>query len=703
MTLQRSFLVFFFLVGLQWGYSQVPITQNLSFNGRFDFLMFGNTNNKKGNSTALDFNCTVDNVSASSADFTLPASASGVKKAFLYWSGTGNGDLDVKLSGPNGLNNLPLTSQKTYSHIVSANAGPQPYFSASYDVTQILQDYGQGNYTLSDLDVDRGPAYCSQTLYSGWVIVVVYEDATLPLNTVKLYDGFVGISATTINFSLGGIKITQPNGAKLGFVVWEGDDLPNLGSEGMSVNGHPLMNNINPNGELYNGTNSYTGSTANYNMDMDFFDISPYVSAGDTQLDIKATAGNDIVFFNIYAITFNNELPDATVVINNHTGICESKDITINYTVYNSPANDTLPANVDVSFYANSPSGILLGTQKTSVPLLIGDSIVQSITLTIPSGLGDEFDIIAVVDDGNSIKELEEGNNLFKYKLKMPVSYNLVDNQGICEGDTLFWGNQTFTQSLSEDFRFTSEFGCDSLVHLNLTVQPTQYTDIDVHLCQGTSYFLPDSTEVSEAGDYTVTISSQYGCDSIVITHISIVNEISSTAISAVDNYVELGDSTRLSLSTNFTPDSIRWTPAESISCDTCPHAFVSPLNKTTYKVNVYDEFGCLLKDSIDIRVIKKDEIFVPNAFSPNGDGINDFLEVYTDKDVKSILSFQVFDRWGSLVFDRNGIPANERQNVWDGFYKGKPLTPGVYVYQVLIQFLDNRTKVFAGDVTLIK
>lgn len=683
-------------------FGQVPITQFVSYNGRYDFTMFGSTNNIKGNSTSTNFNCASDNVSSSSANFTLPVTSTGVKRAILYWSGSGSGDFDVTLSGPNGLNDMFISSEKNYIDNVVILSGSQPYFSASYDVTDILQTYGQGSYTVSNLDADNSSAYCSQTIYSGWVIVVIYDDPTLPLNTVKLYDGFRGVNSTTISFSLDDIKITNPDGAKLAFVAWEGDNLANLGNEGMSVNGYQLTNSINPIGELFNSTNSFTNSTTNYNMDMDVFDISPFVSAGDTQVDIIATAGNDVVFFNIYAITFNNELPDATAKAKNYSGNCDSPDITVNYTVYNDPANDTLLAGVDISFYANSPSGLLLGTQKTPIALFMGDSVNQSITLNIPASLGENFTLYIVSDDGNSVKELEEGNNIFKYPIRMPVTYNQVDNQGICEGDTLFWGGQTFTKPISQNFAYTSTFGCDSTVHLELVVQPIQYTDVDISLCKGELHTLPDSSQTGEAGDYTSTLSTQYGCDSIVTTHITITNESSFIKLSG-DKIVNLGHSLPLTLNMNFNADSIQWTPMDLVNCDSCTFVQASPYNDTWFKAYVYDEYGCLLTDSIQVSVYKKDEIFVPNAFSPNGDGINDFLEVYTDVDVQSILSFQVFDRWGSLVFDAKNIQASERQNIWNGFYKGKPLRPDVYVYQVIIQFIDDRQKVFAGDVTIVK
>ena len=682
-------------------FAQVPIKSYLTFDGHYDFTMFGNTNNVKGNTTDNSFDCQNDNKSSSSAVFVLPSGNPSIERAILYWAGTGSGDKEVKLSGPNGLTNQTITASKVYVDYLASSGGAGNYFSASYDVTSILQAHGTGQYRVSELDVPSGAPYCPQTMFSGWFVVVVYEDSALPLNTVKLYDGFRGISQTTINFNLDGININNPNGAKLAFVVWEGDNFPSLGYEGMKVNNHPLSNSLNPAGQIYNSTNTFSNKDKNYNMDMDYFDISNDVQAGDQQIKITATASQDVIFFNVYAITFNNELPDATVKIKNHTGTCDNRDITITYTVYNDPANDTLPKGADVSFYANSTNGIFLGTQKTTQALAIGDSLTQTIVLTIPASLGYDFPLFAVVDDGDVITELQETNNTFQYLMTMPSTFNEVDNQGICEGDTLYWGGQIFTTPISQDFFFTSIYGCDSTVHLNLDVQKNVTTYIDTGICQNAVFILPDGDTITEPGDYTSILSTQYGCDSTIYTHLVRYNESHIISISGQD-LIHLGYSTPLVLFSNFTPDSIQWIPSFSLDCDSCAQVNATPFDNTLYTAWVYDDNGCLLQDSFQVSVFKPDEVYIPNAFSPNGDGRNDLFEVYTDKDVNRILRFQVFDRWGNLIFDQKTDGVGFR-NGWNGYYKDKRMDSDVFAYQIVVEFLDGRTKLFAGDVTLIR
>ena len=698
----KNFLIFLFVVSFAVsGLAQVPVTPYLSFNGRYDFLMFGASNNLLGNSTSNDFNCDSSNVSTSSALFTLPATATKIEKAILYWSGSGSGDTHIQFSGPNGLTDRSIDAEKNYVDYVSVLSGTQPYFCASKDITDLLQQYGEGDYTVSELDADSGPKYCNSTVYSGWVIIVIYEDNSLPLNTVKLYDGFQGVSTSTIHFNLNNLEITNPNGGKLGYVVWEGDNLPHLGAEGIQVNGHELSNDINPVGAIFNSTNTYTHSTTNYNMDVDEYDISTFIHTGDQQINIALTSGNDIIFLNTFAITINNELPNASAKIKSLARTCDSRAITLDYTVYNTDANDSLPRNTDISFYALAPGNLLLGTQKTTSPIPIGDSLLQQITLTIPNDLGDQFVLYTVADDAQAVPELNEDNNISTDTIRMAVTYQQIDNQEICEGDTLHWNDHAFVEPVSQDYHFSTIFGCDSLVHLNLAVKKLVELDIDTLICKGETIQLADGSDVQAEGVYPVVLSNQFGCDSTINYHITYKNGDFFTSISG-KKLLKLGYSTPLSLNLNFDPDSIFWTPSTQISCDTCPSVMVTPTDETTYTAQVYDPTGCIMTTSHRIQVLKKQEIFVPNIFSPNGDGFNDELRIFTDKDVAAVLELQIYDRWGVQVYD-DRHQGDGQSFRWDGTYRGRALPPDVYLYRVVAQFTDGATKAFVGDVAIIR
>ena len=96
-------------------------------------------------------------------------------------------------------------------------------------------------------------------------------------------------------------------------------------------------------------------------------------------------------------------------------------------------------------------------------------------------------------------------------------------------------------------------------------------------------------------------------------------------------------------------------------------------------------------------------EVFIPNVFSPNGDDQNDVFFVLGGRDVALVEIMQVFDRWGSLVFNANNVPPNDRQYGWTGNAHGLQMDSGVFVYRIRIRFVNGRTMEFTGGVTLVR
>ncbi|NJN34713.1 MAG: hypothetical protein HC817_11145 [Saprospiraceae bacterium] len=91
-------------------------------------------------------------------------------------------------------------------------------------------------------------------------------------------------------------------------------------------------------------------------------------------------------------------------------------------------------------------------------------------------------------------------------------------------------------------------------------------------------------------------------------------------------------------------------------------------------------------------------EVFIPNIFSPNGDNINDVL-VVSGSDIRRVLRFAIFSRWGNMVFTQNDFEANNALFGWTG----GNVTPGVYTYFAEIEFIDGKIEIIGGDVTLMK
>jgi gliding motility-associated-like protein len=240
-----------------------------------------------------------------------------------------------------------------------------------------------------------------------------------------------------------------------------------------------------------------------------------------------------------------------------------------------------------------------------------------------------------------------------------------------------------------------------------------QYTDGRIHLqgftiANGPFQFSVDSGQLQytpdfynlAAGAHTVKIVDAHGCDT-VFTVIVGAPLPASVDILPGDSTIVLGSN--LQLSTVFGPydqDSIKayaWSPGEGLSCIDCPGPVVSPYgSQNVYTVTVTYNQGCIATAVVRINVAGDPPVYIPNAFTPNGDGTNDVLYVYGEG-IKTV-KMMIFDRWGEKVFE------SDNQSVgWDGTFRGQQESPGVYVYIADMIYLNDHTKHKEGSITLIR
>jgi gliding motility-associated-like protein len=145
------------------------------------------------------------------------------------------------------------------------------------------------------------------------------------------------------------------------------------------------------------------------------------------------------------------------------------------------------------------------------------------------------------------------------------------------------------------------------------------------------------------------------------------------------------------------------WQPITGLSCTTCPAPVAGPKFDTRYVVSFVDSNGCRNTGQIQILVICKGaNVFVPNTFSPNGDGSNDVFYV-RGRGLERVKTLRIFNRWGEIVFEQNNFPVNNPMYGWDGKHKGNKPHPDVYVYQVEV-FCENSEIIrFEGNIALIQ
>lgn len=203
--------------------------------------------------------------------------------------------------------------------------------------------------------------------------------------------------------------------------------------------------------------------------------------------------------------------------------------------------------------------------------------------------------------------------------------------------------------------------------------------------------------------EYTIVAVKAPGCFSLDTLHIEVVPNNLLLQLPN-DTSIYLGDSYQLLPHSNTSEiQSIQWSPPDEISCTDCFEPIVAPLQTTTYTASIIDRHNCEASDDVRVSIRKDRRVFIPNAFSPNGDQINDLLIIHGGLDVQYIKNFQIFNRWGDLMLDLNNFQPNDLSFAWDGTFYGKLLNAGVYVYYTEVVFLDGTTEVLKGNVLLVR
>lgn len=765
------------------------------FNGHYDYTAFGNTLNTEENGQGG--NCFI--LTESSADFQLNPEQQ-VVAAYLYWAGSGPGDFEVTF------NQQPISAARTFNHIFNSGGQDYIYFAAFADVTEQIQTTGNGTYTLADLDLTSViPAYCSPpgsgTNFGGWAVTVVYKDAGLPNNQVNIFDGLQSVSRnnTTLDITLHNLMVLDTQGAKIGFLAWEGDSQLAV-NETLRINGHILSNPpLNPADNAFNGTNSFTGSNVLYNMDIDYYTIANYINPGDTSAHIQLTSGQDFVMVNNIVTVLNTELPDATISIDNVTGgtECGDRELTVAYTVYNLNSTDVLPAGTPIAFYADAQ---LVSQSQTVAPIPIDGQESGTISFTVPEEIEADFILKAVVDDtGNGtgiVNEINEENNEDEMPMHLLVNPVIsgLHNLETCD----VFGEEYFdlTQATSEiDPSYTMSFHlseADAENNVNPIPIPenfqntenpqTIYIRVSNADCFVTASFtvevivcpLPDATivfpEISACRDRPLWLSftvfnREATAPLPANTSIAIYVEGTLLALTQTRDVIAIGGSengeVELLLPENL-PDVFTLTAVvdddgngngtveelrednnsfsrevifESIApipdlpnlveCDTGFDTAVFDLTQQEaiirtdpddvigYFISAENAFQNIdpipdpseyqnISDPQTIYVRLENEIcfatssfllttencapFIPQGFSPNGDGINDVFEISNLLDIYEEFELNIYSREGNLIHT-----AHNADGFWDGvatkglLFTGSLVPVGTYYYVLVL------------------
>jgi gliding motility-associated-like protein len=169
------------------------------------------------------------------------------------------------------------------------------------------------------------------------------------------------------------------------------------------------------------------------------------------------------------------------------------------------------------------------------------------------------------------------------------------------------------------------------------------------------------------------------------------------------DRTIDAGQVVTLSPTVSADVVKYNWWPATGLSCTSCKTPQFVADNDIVYHLRVTTQYGCESDDEVRIVVpCGKGAVYMPNAFTPNGDGKN---EVFTIKGygIQRVKSFRIFNRWGQQVFGREHFLPNDRRFGWNGTFNGKPAEAGAYVYIAEVTCNENKPIVVKGTVMLIR
>lgn len=230
----------------------------------------------------------------------------------------------------------------------------------------------------------------------------------------------------------------------------------------------------------------------------------------------------------------------------------------------------------------------------------------------------------------------------------------------------------------------------------------------------GAGDYLGQVTELEEAtgtffnnlsaGVYSLEVTDKLGCKNNFIATIQESAPI-YVQISEMGREIRQGTSIPLTTEYNVANPIFQWTPIEGLDCSDCPAPNAQPLVDTEYIVKIQDENGCTAFDSIPFTVEIERGLAIPDAFSPDNDGYNDrFFPMAKNPGIKTIQSFQIFDRWGGMLYEATDFPVSNADFGWNGATKnGTPVQPGTYIYQLVIEYIDGEILVDKGSFLLIR
>jgi gliding motility-associated-like protein len=456
--------------------------------------------------------------------------------------------------------------------------------------------------------------------------------------------------------------------------------------------------------------------------------------------------------WNTYGFTFTTApgQQSLTLSLQNNAPGGNGNDLAIDNISFRAcgPETTVFPAAPIIHLCEDAPpielEALLIGNQYVNPAFQWQQSFDQGVTWNdIPGATGNTYTLpplmagtsfyrFVVADGaGNLSSENCRVNSGTKVINVLPGETMRTDT--ICEGSNLMIGDNLYSSSGIYVDTLVNFLGCDSILITDLTVEenpdfmaellvtppcgsladgsiavenlsggtpPFNYTFEGIDF--GTTSFFSDL----EGGEtYSVVVQDDRGC--VIELSTFIENPPDLFLDLGEHQIIELGETVEIAPLYNFIPSGFNWQALSPIDCldfeDCNPFNFL-PTASQQVTLDLFTDAGCSVSDSVFIEVVEARKVWLPNAFSPNGDGINDYFTVFgKTPNVQMVEDFKIFDRWGGLLFERKNFLPNLEQNGWDGTLNGRLVSSGLYIYVATIRFADAQVLKYSGDVFLAR
>lgn len=260
----------------------------------------------------------------------------------------------------------------------------------------------------------------------------------------------------------------------------------------------------------------------------------------------------------------------------------------------------------------------------------------------------------------------------------------------LCFEDSYTVAGQSFTSDTTFCITSTLLNGCDSIICYELNFYEEILSLFEEEICAGDSLLIWGMYYDTEVNLEEILVANN-GCDSVLQFNLSLLEPLDITLKMEGDLFQD-----GVSISTQTDYNSYVWSTGSTESS-------ITTSEPGTYQVTITDMDGCTAIDSIRIELDVTPHLFVPNVFTPNGDGINDQLKVYGSPGILQIINLSILSRNGHLVYQAENFLPDESQIGWTGMFLDEEAQSGVYILYVTYETLSGAVKQEIYDLTLIR